>query len=144
MQEHPTIREICRFLEHEIARTLPEIYPEWADGAINECEIKICSTGLEYRLMPRLWNFSIEYFAFLALFKLGLDIPCHTMGDIADGKMGLIPIESIRRYGATHKHQILTWLASGQNSNIIVDKKSVARLEKVFDALAKRYDGGAA
>jgi hypothetical protein len=142
IQEHPTFYEICRFLEHEIARTLPEIYPEWDEGVIAGCTIRICSTDSEYRLMPYLWNLAVDLFALKALHELDLDTPCHTVGDIANGKLGLIPTESIRRYGESHKNQILNWLASRQYDNTIVNNTYVERLKMAFSAAAKKHDGG--
>jgi hypothetical protein len=142
-REHPSFHEIRRFLEHEIARTLPGFYPEWDAGAIDSCTIKICPEGYEYRLMPCLWNFATNFFALKSLCALGLDTPCHTFGDIASEKFGLIPIESIRRYGETHKNQILNWLASTPYNNTLLSNTYAARLERAFAAAARGHNGGA-
>jgi hypothetical protein len=63
------------------------------------------------------------------------------MGDIANGKFGLIPTESIRRYGETHKNQILDWLAAGRYCNTIINDTYVTRL-KMAAAAARETEAG--
>jgi hypothetical protein len=142
IQEYPTFQETRRFLEHEVARVLPEHLPNWDEVLIDECSIHIYSIGSEHRLTVHLFNFFVDFFALRALHSLDLDTPCHTMGDIADGKFGLIPTESIRRYGETHKNQILNWLASKQYKNSILSKTGAERLERILTTAAKMSNGG--
>jgi hypothetical protein len=140
MQEHPTFREICRFLEHMIARTLPDICPDWYVGEIEACIIKIEPAASGWRLITPLYNSILDHYALIVLRKLDFDTPCSTAGDIVDGKLGSMPTESIRRYGKTHKNQILDWLASTQYCNTIINADYVERVRNI--AAGRGHDGG--
>jgi hypothetical protein len=139
-QEHPTFHETCRFLEHEIARTLPRIYPDWYNASIACGLVRICriDSSYDYFLTPDLWSPTVDIYAQLALHKLDFDTPCHTAGDIADGKLNVISAESIRQYGKSHKNQILEWLSAKQFDRMFVNEGLVARVK----AVARGHNGG--
>jgi hypothetical protein len=142
MQEHPTFRETCEFLKHEIARVLPRIYPDLYNAPIAGGFIHISQYDSgQYILMPDLFNPVADIYTQLALHKLDVDTPCHTTGDIANGKLNLIPADSIERYGKSHKNQILEWLAAKQYDNMFVNKDLIERAKR---AASRGHDGGGA
>jgi hypothetical protein len=142
LQEHPTFWEICRFLKHEVARILPDIYPGLYTAPIagGFVHMSLFDSGPDYIFTADLFNPAADIYTLIALHKLDVDVPCHTAGDIVNGKLNIISVESIRQYGESHKNQILEWLAAGQYDPMFTNEDL---LERVKRAASRKHDGGA-
>jgi hypothetical protein len=142
LQEHPTFWETCRFLTHEVARILPRIYPGLYTAPIAGGLVRMTrfDSGPDYILVADLFNPVADIYTLIALHKLDVDVPCHTVGDMLNGKLNVLSAESINRYGESHKNQILEWLAAGQYTRMFTKEDLVARVKKA----ASREKGGEA
>jgi hypothetical protein len=141
MQEHPTSRETCGFIKHEVARILPHIYPDLYNGPIAGGFIRMSRLDdSHYILMADLFNPVADIYVLKALHKLDVDVPCYTVGDIVNEKLNVISADSLERYGESHKNQILEWLAVGHYDNMFVNEDLIERVKR---AAGRWHDGGA-
>jgi hypothetical protein len=144
--EHPTVNDTLRFMEHEIARTLPRDFGAW-EHSVFGCDISISLGCPEFHIRPVLLSIALDFKVMGALIKMGVDVPCKTIGDAVEGKFGIIPPLSVEQFKNKNKERILEFLeAKNYNSFITNDTFTLQRYQSErpvsppAGARGRRYD----
>ena len=98
----------CHFLEEKAAQNLAPNFSAWLNS-VHGCSVTIHSDFNGGFFTSSLSSVLLDIAVCTALKKIGFDSPCHTVGDMADGKLWKIPYAALMKFQEEHRKEILEW-----------------------------------
>jgi hypothetical protein len=128
--------DICRFLEEKIVQNLKTDFSFWSD-TVYGCEVNIIPGFPEGYFLARLNSFGLDIAVNSALRKIGFDSPCLTVGDMANGKLGIMPHAAILKFKEDHRYEFQEWLKAKECNNFRSNPELLEKLELIAASRGK-------